>query len=204
MQVTKVEPVTKTKYKVFIDEQFAFVLYKGELSRYKIYENGNVSQEILDLIRTEVLMKRAKLRAMYLLNHMDRTERQLRNRLKRDLYTEDIIEIAIQYVKSFGYIGDYEYAKRYVESRQSSKSKMEIKMSLLQKGVSKELIEEVIEECYQEQDDVSAIKCILNKKKYKDEVATDVERKKMFEYLLRKGFSYEDIRQVIQVSFWNA
>ena len=36
MYVTKIEPVTKTKYKVFIDGQFAFVLYKGELSRYHI------------------------------------------------------------------------------------------------------------------------------------------------------------------------
>ena len=33
MLVTKVEPVTKTKYRVELDQQFAFVLYKGELAR---------------------------------------------------------------------------------------------------------------------------------------------------------------------------
>ena len=36
MTVTKIEPVTKTRYKVYVDGQFAFVLYKGELSRYHI------------------------------------------------------------------------------------------------------------------------------------------------------------------------
>ena len=32
MVVTRVEAVTKTKYKVYVDGQFAFILYKGELS----------------------------------------------------------------------------------------------------------------------------------------------------------------------------
>ena len=36
MTVTKIEPVTKSKYKIYLDGQFAFVLYKGELSRYHI------------------------------------------------------------------------------------------------------------------------------------------------------------------------
>ena len=36
MTVTRIEAVTKTKYKVYLDGKFAFVLYKGELSRYGI------------------------------------------------------------------------------------------------------------------------------------------------------------------------
>ena len=40
MTVTKTEAVTKTRYKVYIDGQFAFVLYKGELSRYHVKEGA--------------------------------------------------------------------------------------------------------------------------------------------------------------------
>mgnify|MGYP007008335529 CR=1 FL=1 len=40
MIVTRVEAVTKTKYKVYVDGQFAFILYKGELSRYHIAEDN--------------------------------------------------------------------------------------------------------------------------------------------------------------------
>ena len=36
------------------------------------------------------------------------------------------------------------------------------------------------------------------------EESTDKEKKKIYGYLLRKGFYHEEIRQVIQVSFWNA
>ncbi len=204
MIVTKLEPMTKTKYKIYLDEQFAFVLYKGELSRYKIQENHDLSQEVVEKIKLEILTKRAKLRAMHLLSRMDRTEEQLRKRLKQDLYPEDIIESAIQYVKSFGYIGDMDYARRFVESRQSTKSKLEIKMSLLQKGVSKEIVESVLEEYYNERSEAAAIQKLVEKRGYSEESATDKEKKKMYEYLVRKGFRYEDIRQVIQVSSWNA
>ena len=36
MIVTKIEPCTKTKFKIYIDETFKFVLYKGEVSRFGI------------------------------------------------------------------------------------------------------------------------------------------------------------------------
>lgn len=204
MHVTKIEPVTKAKYKVFLEEQFAFVLYKGELSRYKIEENVELSQEIIEEIKKEILERRAKLRAMHLLERMDRTEAGLRSKLKLDLYPEDIIETAMQYVKSFGYIGDRGYAKRFVESRQESKSKLEIKMSLLRKGISKEIVSEVLEEYYENSDESRAIQKLLEKKRFSSETATEEEKRKMYGYLLRKGFPYEDIRQVIQVSSWNA
>ena len=204
MKVTKLEPVTKTKYKVYLDEQFAFVLYKGELSRYKIQEEVELSLETIEEIKTEILVKRAKRRALYLLNQMDRTEEQLRQKLERDLYPKEIVEDAIRYVASFGYIGDTDYARRYVLSRQNSKSKREIKMALLQKGVPKEIVEQALEECYQQQDESVAVQRLLEKKRFCPESATDVEKKKMYEYLVRKGFSYDLIRQVIQVSFWNA
>lgn len=204
MQVTKIESVTKTKFKVYLEEQFAFVLYKGELSRFKIQEGVEVSQETVNQIKNEVLVKRVKLRAMYLLNQMDRTEEQLRTKLKKDLYTDDLIAIAMAYVKSFGYIGDYNYAKRFVETKSNSKSKAEIKMLLLQKGVSKEIIEEALESYYSDTNEGVAIQRILEKKRFSAENSTDLEKKKMIEYLMRKGFHYDEIRQVIQVSLWNA
>ena len=154
--------------------------------------------------KKESLEKRAKLRAMHLLERMDRTEAELRSKLKLDLYPEDIIETAIQYVKGFGYINDRGYASRFVESRHGSKSKLEIKMSLLHKGISKEIVSEVLEEYYEEQDESIAIQKLLEKKRFSSESATEEEKKKMYGYLIRKGFRYEDVRQVIQVSSWNA
>ena len=81
MTVTKIEPVTKSKYKIYLDGQFAFVLYKGELSRYHIEEEGSLEEAQYQKIRNDIVLKRAKLRAMHLLTDMGRTESQLRSKL---------------------------------------------------------------------------------------------------------------------------
>ena len=77
-------------------------------------------------------------------------------------------------------------------------------MALLQKGISKEIVYEVLEEYYEDQDEHAAIQKLLEKKRFLPETATEGEKRKMYGYLLRKGFRYEDVRQVIQVSSWNA
>ena len=80
MTVTGVEPYTKTKFKIYLDGSFAFVLYKGELSRYGIRSGAELPAETVDKIRTEIVFKRAKLRAMHLLSDMDRSEAALRDK----------------------------------------------------------------------------------------------------------------------------
>lgn len=204
MTVTKIEPVTKTRYKVYVDGQFAFVLYKGELSRYHIAEDSELEEETYQSIRKEIILKRAKLRAMHLLNDMGRTESQLRTKLLQNDYPSDIVEEAIAYVKSFGYINDAEYARNFIENRKEKKSKKEICAALCQKGLQKDLIETALEESYANDDSIAAIEAIVRKKKF-DSKSTDYrEMQKMMGYLVRKGFRYDDIRQVIQVSEWNA
>ena len=150
------------------------------------------------------MLKRAKLRAMHLLTDMGRTESQLRSKLALGGYPEDIVGEAVEYVKSFGYIDDMEYARSFIESRKDKKSRKELYAALSQKGVEKELIEQAFEECYGNEDSRAAIEAILQKKKYDPRTADHAQTQKILGYLVRKGFHYEDIRQVIQVSEWNA
>ena len=149
-------------------------------------------------------LKQAKLKALSLLTDMDRTEEQLRQKLKQKAYSDDTTEQAINYVKSFGYLDDLKYAERFVESRKKTKSRQEISAMLSQKGVSREHISEALEMCYHSGDAVEAIRYLTEKKHVSLADSTDKEKKKIYDYLLRKGFRYEDIRQVIQVSLWNA
>ena len=198
MTVTKIEAVSKNKYKIDLDGAFAFVLYKGELSRYKICEGISISENLYQQIKTEVVLKRAKLRAMHLLNDMDRTETQLYKKLSQNLYPEDVIEEAIAYVKSFGYIDDLSYAKRYVQNRQGQKSRRELYAKLADKGISRDLIALAMEACYEEEDEAEAIRRMAVKRKYRFQNATREEQQKQIAYFMRKGFSYENVRKALQ------
>ena len=106
MLVTQVTELSKSRSKVYIDQEFAFVLYKGELRLYHIKEGQQLSEEDYRTIMQEVLPKRAKLRAMNLLQGREYTTAQLRTKLQQGFYPAEIIEQAIAYVAGFHYIDD--------------------------------------------------------------------------------------------------
>ena len=58
--------------------------------------------------------KKATRKAMQLLEHMDRTEKGLRDRLGQNGFSQTAIEAAMEYVKSYGYINDERYARTYI------------------------------------------------------------------------------------------
>lgn len=195
MIVTDIEPITSARYRVYIDGEFAFVLYKGEFSKYQIKKDEEVSPDVLLEIKNVVLVKRAKLRAMHLLNVMPRTEQQLREKLMQSEYPEDVIEAALKYVKSFGYINDEAYIKNFILGKMGSKSRREIQMLLKQKGLSGEYVNLLMNEAYGKESEVETIQEIMRKKRWNSEEMDRKQKEKMYSYLVRKGFHYEDIRK---------
>ena len=79
MKVTRTEEVTKSRIRVYLEEEPAFVLYKGEARRLHIREGMELTQENYNIIMEELLPKRAKLRAMNLLKSREYTVKQLRD-----------------------------------------------------------------------------------------------------------------------------
>ena len=198
MYVTNIEAWTKTKYKVELDGEFAFVLYKGELSRYGIEKDTEISEELYQKVRTEIVLKRAKLRAMHLLEDMDRTEEELRRKLSQSLYPEDIIRDALEYVKSYKYLDDLRYAQNFILGRKDKKSRKEIYTLLLKKGIAPEDIKEAFGACYDTDSEKEAILSILRKRHANPEEMNEAQLQKIYGYLARKGFHYDTVRQVIQ------
>lgn len=197
MIITNIEAVTKAKSRVYIDEQLAFVLYKGELSRYKIKKDEEISEETYREIIDEVLTKRAKIRCIYLLKSMDRTEYQLRTKLKQGGYPEEAVNTAIEYVKNLHYIDDNRYAQYYIEGRTGSKSKQQITQDLLRRGISKELIQSIYEQ-QEPEDETDQIHKWVEKKRVDLETADPKEINRLYGFLMRKGFQSSDISKVLR------
>lgn len=204
MTVTEIVPLDKKRSKVYIDHEFAFVLYKGELSKYKVRLGENIGTDVYREITTQVLPKRAKLRAMNLLTKRDYTEKQLRDKLSQGDYQEEMIEIALNYVKSFGYINDEKYVESYLDIYQGKKPFGKIKEELLRKGIMPELILDIKEsrEEYEETDEIETEEELARRwleKKHYDYDSNDYKMKqKMFGFLLRKGFNAEVISKVLK------
>ena len=200
MMITEVAAVTKSRYRVVLDGEIAFILYKGELHRFHIKQGEELEEDVRQSIFHEILPKRAKLRCMNLLKTRDYTRKQLEDKLKQGGYPADIIEEAVAYVESYGYINDENYARSFIEYHMQTKSRKRMENDLSQKGVSKELIRKVFDELKEdglEIDETAMIKELLLKKNFHFQESTYEERQKMCAFLYRKGFHADTISKVL-------
>lgn len=200
MRVTQVVELSKSRSKVYIEQEFAFVLYKGELRLYHVREGEEITEKDYCTIMQEVLPKRAKLRAMNLLQSREYTTFQLRNKLKQGFYPEQVIDEALEYVSSYHYTDDLRYALDYITYNEDKKSRLRIEQDLQSKGISRETIERAWDEWQElggQQDEQAMIAELLRKKNYDAEQADAKEQQKIYGFLMRKGFSGEQIRRAM-------
>lgn len=200
MTVTDIAPITKSRYRIVLDEELTFVLYKGEMNRLNIRRGEEVMEDTYLRIFHEILPKRARLRCMNLLQAKDYTHRQLEDKLRQGEYPEEIIEDAIAYVESYGYVDDEKYVRDFIEYNMSKKSRMRIENDLMRKGIRKELADKIFDELKEdgiEVDETEMIRQILLKKNYDSQSATDEEKRKMYAFLSRKGFCSDVIGRAL-------
>lgn len=200
MIVTDIVELSKSRVKIYIDNEIAFALYKGELGKLKVYKEKEITQAHYDFIINEVLLKRAKLRCMNLLKSKDYTRHQLITKLKQNIYPISVIERAIEYVESYGYIDDNRYANSYIACNSKIKSRKQIELNLMQKGIDKAIIEEEflrLIDSDEVENEENLILRLLEKKRFNKENSTYDEIQKIIAYLYRKGFSLDKIYKVI-------
>ena len=197
MQVVQIEELDKKRVRVLLEDGYSFPLYKGEGRKYGLQEGVELTREQFQEIRQEILIKRARKRTMHLLERMDRTEDQLRTKLKQGFYPEDVIEDAIGYVKGYHYVDDLRYAQNYVRCHRDSKSRRMIQMQLQGKGVSREYIWQALEEEYGQESEREQILAWVRKKEYSARSADLREKQRMYRFLMLRVFSSNDILYVL-------
>lgn len=139
----------------------------------------------------------AKKKAMSLLKYMDRTEWQLRDKLAAKGFSEEAVDGAIDYVKSFHYLDDYRYAVHFVEIHQEQRSRQRMRQDLYQKHVPEEYIDLALESVC-ENDDVALQNALRKITKGETEFSYE-EKQKIAGKLYRKGFRLGDIKRMLDM-----
>lgn len=197
MYITEIQPCEKGRRKVLFEEGGCLILYAKEIRQLNLCEGQDICEEEYQRILVEILGTRAKRRAMYLLQRMDQTESQLREKLARNEYPQEAIEIALDYVKRYHYIDDHRFCCSYIRVRQENKSRQKLKLELMQKGVDRDVIDNALEEAYEAQEE-DMIRELLHKKQFLQKKDDPKECHKIFQFLMRRGFRAEEIRRVMR------
>lgn len=196
--VNNYEALGKGRYRVAFDNGVSCILYRSEAAQLSIEVQCSLTDENYDYLINEIVGKRAKKRAMHILEQMDRTEHQLREKLARGEYPQECIDSAVEYVKKYRYLDDERFASSYVRYHQEKLSRQQLSVKLTQKGVSKDIIAEALEMEY-EADDGEKIRNLLSKRHFDPDNTDRQENNKIYQYILRRGFKSSDILKEMRV-----
>ena len=173
MTVDRLEPLDKQRSKVFVDGDFAFVLYRGEIRRYHLEEGAE----------------------LHYIERQPRTTWETAKKLRESLYPEEIIRKTLDFLCRYHYLDDEAYVRNYLDVGGMKKSRAEVFQFLSRKGIPRELMKTVYEEACP--DTKEAIRRILIKRRYDPESATEEEKRKTAAYLIRRGFSYDEVSECL-------
>ena len=198
--VTKIEVQKRNpkRRSVFIDGKFALGVDEEVLYKSGWKKGESLTEQQIKKITKEERKKEAKDIALRFLSFRRRTERQVQEKLQKKGFDEKTIKATIDKLKEFDLINDLEFATAWVKDRLTYKPRGQklLKQELWKKGIKKEIIEQATEELCQDEDK-SALELLEKiKKRYKD-LEPKVAKRRMFNFLLRRGFSYETTKRAL-------
>lgn len=200
MTITKIEKQVNNqkRYSIYIDEKFAFGVSEEDLIYFKLKENSEITEQRYNYIMEYVIYTKAKDKAYKFLGYKARSEKEVRDKLIKENYPQEIIDRIIELFKHYNYINDENYTKAYINNRIKFKprAKRMLKYELVQKGVDNDTIENIIDSSNIDETDI-AISLLQKKLKNKKDIEQK-EKQKIYNYMLRRGFDYETINRAFK------
>lgn len=171
------------------------LLLDTELVQINGFAEGKNIEDIEQII-FESDLKRAKSRALWYLSRQDHSEKALLEKLKKGGFSYKACSSAVDRMKELDLINDERYAANLAEYLSSSGvSRRELYFKLINKGVPSDLAREVLSD--DETDEVDKIKALLFSK-YEKKLESEEGVQKVFAALLRKGFSFSDVKDALK------
>jgi regulatory protein len=196
MKITSIKQQVKNpeRASLFVDGTYSFSLSLNELVAEKLKINQEIDE--LELKRLKKLSNDGKLkvRALEWVMNRPRSAREFKDYLYRKKAEPDQITALLEEFEKRGRINDADFARWLIDMRRrSGRSDRAIKNELMKKGVNREVITEVLEP--NGDDERMRLRVLIDKKKNLTRYRQD--ELKLKQYLLRQGFSYDDIKVVL-------
>lgn len=201
MLVTAITPQKRdeTRYNIFIDGEYAFALPMQDILYFKLKEGQEAAEETIDFIRKNLIYIKAQDTALHFIGYKMRTVQEIRRKLAEKEFAEETIEEVIAFLEKYGYADDREYCRKYIREklRMKPKSGYALKIELRQRGISSRIIDEVMGET--EMDEAGdAFHWLEKKSRGQWPPENEKKKKQLYDFLLRKGYSYDIIGEAFQ------
>jgi regulatory protein len=196
LEVQKRNP---NRVNVYLDGEFAFGLVRIVAAWLRV--NSELDEEKIRQLQAEDARERALQQAMLFLSYRARSESEIRQNLRKHEIPEEVIESTLERLRRDGLANDNGFARAWVDNRGTfrPRSRRMLTMELRQKGIDEESASAALESI----DDEALADAAARKRapRFKD-LEWNEYRKKLSEFLARRGFSYSVIAPVV-TRIWN-
>lgn len=192
--IEEIKKAGKYKVRLAFDSGEALFLSVRALERWDLREGKGLSEDDYSRLMEEEIYPAARKKAMDLLTRCDRSEKELRDKLRYAGFSEEAVNHALLYVNRYNYVDDERYAENFVEFRARDMSNQRLKMELRQRGIEEGLIEEYLDG--RKEDEI--LRNQINKKLEHTDISDGKKVEKVRASFYRKGFSLSDINGAIK------
>ena len=198
IQVQKKHPSRRS---IFLDGEFFCGVSNEVVVKFHLKRDMEIDEEKLKELLHEKELSKAKSYVYGILARRMYTTKEIRDKLADRGYVDEIIQDVIAVLERYGYLNDRTFAEEWIRSRMQGKpkGKFALRYELLRKGIEKSIIEDALNQAFDESKEVDIALELARRKirSYRGDDPT-VARRKLQGFLLRRGFNFETVNDVIQ------
>jgi regulatory protein len=202
MKITAIEQQKKrgSRVSVFVDGEFAFGCSLDALAEIGLKKGQPVSPSQIEQWRRKIIYDEAKTVAFNALARRIRSEREIRDKLRKKKFPLDIIDQVVARLYEMKLLNDSEFAGALVRDRlkRAPIGKAALKTKLFQKGVAKETIETALNEVDLRADELCLKAAEKKLKSLQREPDAQKRKQKLSQFLMRRGFDWETVNNAVR------
>ncbi|HWQ05422.1 MAG TPA: RecX family transcriptional regulator [Longilinea sp.] len=196
----KAQKRNPNRINVYLDGEFAFGLARIVAAWLQVGQT--INDDKIHALQSQDANEVAYQKAIHFLSYRPRSEDEIRRKLNKDGFSEEISEAILERLREAGLVSDRNFARGWVESRNASKprGRHALTAELHRKGISGEIIQETLAGTDDESD--LAYRAGLRYANRLSQAEWDTFRTRLTAFLGRRGFSYGTITPQVR-KIWN-
>jgi len=184
---------------IHLDGEFAFGLARITAAWLRVGQE--LDEKKIEQLQAEDAKERALQQAFLFLSYRARSESEIRQNLRKHEIPDAVIEETLERLRKDGLADDSHFASAWVENRSTfrPRSRRMMALELRQKGLDDESMKSALETV---DDEALAYEAALKRAPRFKGLEWNEFRKKLSEFLARRGFSYSVVAPVVS-RVWN-
>ncbi len=193
MEITAITPQKHDakRCNIEVDGRFFCGMQLLTVMQQRLKVGSIVTEEQLSALQLEGEKQTALDKALTHISVSMKTERDVRDFLRRKGYLQAVCDYVVEKMKGYGYLDDEAYARAYAENAGARKGGRLIRMELRRKGVPEQAIDAL-----PERDERGAAEEVLLKY-LRGKTADEKTLRKAYAYLISRGFDYDTARAAL-------